>query len=46
MASVPTTSVEEAVAYIVLGTALYEPLLLAMRRRAHQSIFRQSEPPN
>lgn len=35
--TVPTTSREEAVAYAVTGTVLYEPVLLAMRRLAQQS---------
>lgn len=33
---VPTTSAEDAVRYVVLGTVLVEPLLLAMRRVAEQ----------
>jgi hypothetical protein len=36
VAGVPTTSVEEAVVYSVVGTVLYEPVLLAMRRLAHE----------
>ena len=35
--NVPTGSREEAVAYAVTGTVLYEPVLLAMRRLAQQS---------
>lgn len=34
---VPTDSREDAVAYAVAGTVLYEPVLLAMRRLAQQS---------
>jgi DNA-binding transcriptional MerR regulator len=34
---VPSVSREEAVAYAVTGTVLYEPVLLAMRRLAQQS---------
>ena len=33
---VPTTSAEDAVRYVVLGSALVEPLLLALRRVAQQ----------
>ena len=33
--TVPTGSVEAAVRYVVLGTILVEPLLLALRRLAH-----------
>jgi DNA-binding transcriptional MerR regulator len=34
--SVPVGSPAEAVRYVVAGTVLYEPLLLALRRLAHQ----------
>lgn len=37
VATVPTTSREEAVGHAVAGTVLYEPVLLAMRRLAQQS---------
>jgi DNA-binding transcriptional MerR regulator len=37
IAGVPTSSTEEAVRYVVLGTVLAEPLLLALRRLAQQS---------
>jgi DNA-binding transcriptional MerR regulator len=37
LASVPTDSAESAVRYVVLGTVLVEPLLLALRRLAQQS---------
>ena len=37
IAGVPSGSVEEAVSYVVLGTVLVEPLLLALRRLAQQS---------
>lgn len=37
IAGVPTDSAEEAVRYVVLGTVLVEPLLLALRRLAQQS---------
>lgn len=33
---VPTSSLEDAVAYSVVGTVLYEPVLLALRRLAHE----------
>lgn len=36
IAGVPTSSVEDAVAYSVVGTVLYEPILLALRRLAHE----------
>ncbi|WP_375424280.1 MerR family transcriptional regulator [uncultured Friedmanniella sp.] len=35
IAAVPTDSPEAAVRYVVLGTVLVEPLLLALRRLAH-----------
>jgi DNA-binding transcriptional MerR regulator len=35
IAGVPTDSAEAAVRYVVLGTVLVEPLLLALRRLAH-----------
>jgi DNA-binding transcriptional MerR regulator len=37
IAGVPTDSADEAVRYVVLGTVLAEPLLLALRRLAQQS---------
>ncbi len=37
VASVPTTSVTDAVTTVVLGTVLREPVLLALRRLAQQS---------
>jgi DNA-binding transcriptional MerR regulator len=37
IAGVPTDSPESAVRYVVLGTVLVEPLLLALRRLAQQS---------
>ena len=37
IAGVPTDSNESAVRYVVLGTVLVEPLLLALRRLAQQS---------
>ncbi|MCJ0906987.1 MerR family transcriptional regulator [Rhodococcus sp. ARC_M6] len=32
------TSTEEAIRYAVLGTAMYEPVLMALRRLAHQDL--------
>ncbi len=46
----PTTSRQETVEAAVLGTALYEPVLAAMRRLAHQhraaSIFSDAADPD
>jgi hypothetical protein len=36
--AVPTGSPASAVEYSVLGTAIYEPVLAAMRRLAHQDL--------
>lgn len=36
LAATPGTSIEDAVRYVVLGTALVEPLILALRRVAEQ----------
>lgn len=47
--AVPTGSVGSAVEYSVLGTALYEPVLAAMRRLAHQDLASRrlaGPPPN
>ncbi len=38
---VPTQTIEAAVEYAVVGTVLYEPVLLAMRRLAQQSLSQQ-----
>ncbi|MGH3356745.1 MAG: MerR family transcriptional regulator [Nocardioidaceae bacterium] len=35
---VPTEAAEDAVEYAVIGTVLYEPLLLALRRLAHEDV--------
>jgi DNA-binding transcriptional MerR regulator len=35
---VPTGTVQGAIEHSVLGTALYEPIILAMRRLAHQDL--------
>ncbi|MFD1815058.1 MerR family transcriptional regulator [Rhodococcus gannanensis] len=37
-ALIPTESAQAAVEYSVLGTAIYEPVIAAMRRLAHQDI--------
>ncbi|MBV9919383.1 MAG: hypothetical protein JOY78_00810, partial [Pseudonocardia sp.] len=37
VASVPTGSTAEAVRFVVLGTLLLEPVLLALRRLAHEN---------
>jgi DNA-binding transcriptional MerR regulator len=39
IASVPSGSPEETAAYVVLGTVLYEPILLALRRLAQQQLY-------
>jgi DNA-binding transcriptional MerR regulator len=36
VASVPTDSAERATRHVVVGTVLYEPVLLALRRLAHE----------
>ncbi len=36
IANVPTESIEAAVRYVVLGSVIVEPLLLALRRVAEQ----------
>lgn len=38
VAAVPTTSREQAVEFVVAGTVLYEPVLLALRRLAQQHV--------
>jgi DNA-binding transcriptional MerR regulator len=38
IARIPRTSPEETIAYSVLGTALYEPVIAALRRLAHQDL--------
>ena len=40
VAGIPASSTQDAVAYVVLGTVLFEPLLLALRKLAHQSLAR------
>ena len=41
VATIPTTSATEAVRYVVIGTVLLEPVLLALRRLAQESASRQ-----
>lgn len=38
IAAMPTDTAESAVEYSVLGTAIYEPVIAAMRRLAHQDL--------
>jgi DNA-binding transcriptional MerR regulator len=39
VADVPQTGPQEAVHYVVVGTVLYEPVLLALRRLAQQHLY-------
>ncbi len=39
VAEVPATGAADAVEYVVIGTVLYEPVLLALRRLAQQHVF-------
>ena len=39
VSEVPSTSAGDAVQYVVVGTVLYEPVLLALRRLAQQYVF-------
>jgi hypothetical protein len=41
----PGGSPSEAIRYVVIGTVMYEPVLIALRRLAHQHVFRQLNPP-
>ncbi|WP_051637251.1 MerR family transcriptional regulator [Rhodococcus sp. UNC363MFTsu5.1] len=45
LALMPTGSTQAAVEYAVLGTAIYEPVIAAMRRLAHQDIASRSFQP-
>jgi hypothetical protein len=38
VAQVPSGDAKAAIQYAVLGTALYEPILAALRRLAHQDV--------
>lgn len=44
IAPIPQLSLQEAVSYSVLGTALYEPLILALRRLTHQHLLAEGDP--
>jgi DNA-binding transcriptional MerR regulator len=41
---VPRTDPADAVQYVVIGTVLYEPVLLALRRLAQQHVFSTAAP--
>jgi hypothetical protein len=45
VAGIPGTSPGDAARYVVLGTVLYEPVLLALRRLAQQHVFGETRPP-
>lgn len=45
VAAVPTTSQQDAVRYVVVGTLFYEPVLLALRRLAQQDAFTRHTDP-
>jgi DNA-binding transcriptional MerR regulator len=40
VSGVPTSSPGDALRYVVVGTVMYEPVLIALRRLAHQHLFR------
>jgi len=42
VAGVPTTSPEEAATAVVVGTVLWEPVLLALRRLAQEAVSAES----
>jgi hypothetical protein len=42
--SVPADSAEATAAYVVLGTVLFEPVLLALRRLAQQQVYSTGAP--
>ncbi|MGH3364244.1 MAG: hypothetical protein ACRDOW_05900, partial [Nocardioidaceae bacterium] len=42
VAGVPTTSPEEAATAVVIGTVLWEPVLLALRRLAQEAVSAES----
>lgn len=44
IAAIPTTSQQDAVRYVVVGTLFYEPVLLALRRLAQQDAFTRHTP--
>jgi DNA-binding transcriptional MerR regulator len=47
VSGVPADSPTEALRYVVVGTVMYEPVLIALRRLAHQHLFneRATRPP-
>jgi DNA-binding transcriptional MerR regulator len=42
---VPSASPAETVRYVVIGTVMYEPVLIALRRLAQQHVFREGPRP-
>jgi DNA-binding transcriptional MerR regulator len=44
VADVPTADPQAAVQHVVVGTVLYEPVLLALRRLAQQHLYTQGSP--
>jgi DNA-binding transcriptional MerR regulator len=44
VAGVPAADPQDAVQYVVVGTVLYEPVLLALRRLAQQHLYTQGFP--
>jgi len=44
VAGVPTDDPQDAVQYVVVGTVLYEPVLLALRRLAQQHLYTEGFP--
>src|SRR3954454_21869313 len=44
VAGVPQADPQEAVRYVVVGTVLYEPVLLALRRLAQQHLYTGDSP--
>jgi DNA-binding transcriptional MerR regulator len=44
VADVPTVDPQDAVHYVVVGTVLYEPVLLALRRLAQQHLYTEGSP--
>jgi DNA-binding transcriptional MerR regulator len=45
VADVPDEDPQDAVHYVVVGTVLYEPVLLALRRLAQQHLYTEGFPP-
>jgi DNA-binding transcriptional MerR regulator len=44
VADVPAADPQDAVQYVVVGTVLYEPVLLALRRLAQQHLYSEGRP--